>query len=95
MKTVVHLSDLHFGKVDTKRVNPLIEQISKIKPDLVIVSGDLTQRATDAEYKSAKKFLGKLDYPIFVIPGNHDIPLFNIYQRLTSPFQKVFKIYFK
>ncbi|MEI6479011.1 MAG: metallophosphoesterase [bacterium] len=91
MKTVIHLSDLHFGKVDTKRINPLIDQISKIKPDLIVVSGDFTQRATEKEYKAAKKFLGKLKYPVFVVPGNHDIPLFNIYQRFVSPFKKYTK----
>ncbi len=91
MKTIIHLSDLHFGKVDTKRVNPLIKKILEIKPDLIIVSGDLTQRATEIEYKAAKKFLGKLKYPIFVIPGNHDIPLLNVYQRFTSPFKKYIK----
>ncbi|MEI8338136.1 MAG: metallophosphoesterase [bacterium] len=92
MKTIVHLSDLHFGKIDAKRVNPLIKKISEIKPDLIIVSGDLTQRATEKEYKDAKKFFRKLDRPIFVIPGNHDIPLINIFQRLTDPFKKYKKI---
>ena len=88
MKTIVHMSDLHFGKVDSKRVRPLIKRISEINPDLVIVSGDLTQRATEKEYKDAKKFLKKLDCEVFVIPGNHDIPLLNVFQRLTSPFKK-------
>ncbi len=83
------MSDLHFGKVDSKRINPLIKKISEIKPDLVIVSGDLTQRATEKQYKDAKKFLRKLNCEIFVIPGNHDIPsFFRIFQRLTSPFKK-------
>ena len=88
MKTIVHLSDLHFGKVDKSRINPLINIITGIKPDLVIISGDLTQRATEKEYKEAKKFIKKIKRPVFIIPGNHDIPLFNVYRRLISPFKK-------
>lgn len=91
MKTIIHLSDLHFGKVDHTRINPLLNHISTINPDMVVISGDLTQRATEAEYKEARKFLKKIKQRVFIIPGNHDIPLFNIMRRIITPFKRYIK----
>jgi len=68
-----------------------MKAIDKIKPDLIIISGDLTQRATEKEYAEAKAFIDKLYYPVFVIPGNHDIPLYNVFRRMISPYKKYFK----
>jgi 3',5'-cyclic AMP phosphodiesterase CpdA len=88
MRTIIHLSDLHFGKVEKKRILPLVELVNSIKPDLVIISGDLTQRATHTEYKEAKNFIKKIKPDKFIVPGNHDIPLINVFARLTRPFKK-------
>ncbi len=88
MRKIVHLSDLHFGKVEKKRIAPLLNIVNKAKPDLIIISGDLTQRAKKNEYKEARKFLRKLRAPLFIIPGNHDIPLYNIFARIISPFKR-------
>lgn len=86
MKRVVHISDLHFGRVDKKRVKPIISKIQELKPDIVVISGDFTQRAKEKEFKDAKKFIKDLKYPVFVIPGNHDIPLYNFFKRMLFPF---------
>jgi 3',5'-cyclic AMP phosphodiesterase CpdA len=91
MKTIVHLSDLHFGNADNKRIPGLIAQIKALHPDLVIISGDLTERATESQYNEAKEFISALELPLFVIPGNHDIPLYNVFKRLTAPFAKYHK----
>ncbi len=88
MRTIIHLSDLHFGKIEKARVLPLVDFINTMKPDLIVVSGDLTQRATVAEYKEAKNFLKKLKRPKLVVPGNHDIPFYNIFTRSLRPFKK-------
>lgn len=88
MKTIIHLSDLHFGKVDEKRVEPLLSLIEKIDPDIVIVSGDFTQRAKEKEFIEAQNFLKRIKRPIFVLPGNHDIPLYNVFRRFFFPFKK-------
>jgi len=85
MKTIVHISDLHFGTVDEKIADGLLTDINSIEPDLVIVSGDLTQRARNSQFITAKKFLDKLNFPKLVIPGNHDIPLFDFIRRFMSP----------
>ncbi len=85
MRTVVHLSDLHFGRVDPRIVPPLVDVIGTIAPNLVAVSGDLTQRARRSQFLQARAFLRQLPFPQIVVPGNHDVPLFNIAARLLSP----------
>lgn len=91
MRTIVHISDLHFGKVDKKMVDPLFKNLDEINPDLIIISGDLTQRASAKEYKEVSEFLKKLKHPFFVIPGNHDIPLYNLFKRFVMPFKNYSK----
>lgn len=88
MRTIVHLSDLHFGRVDLTVVAALIETVTKIKPDLVAVSGDLTQRARSHQFKEARTFLDKLPTPQIVVPGNHDVPLHNVFARFLKPLTK-------
>ncbi len=72
-------------------VERLIESVHQAKPDVVAVSGDLTQRARPGEFKKAVAFLRALPTPQIVVPGNHDIPLFNIYAR----FRRGFEVYRK
>ena len=86
MRTIVHLSDLHFGRVDERIIAPLLERIASIRPDLIAVSGDLTQRARRRQFQQASAFLARLPFPKVVVPGNHDVPLFNVAARLFDPF---------
>jgi 3',5'-cyclic AMP phosphodiesterase CpdA len=88
MRTLVHLSDLHFGRIDHAIVRPLIDTVQKIKPDLVAVSGDLTQRARSAHFREARAFLDALPGPQIVVPGNHDVPLYNLFARFFRPLSK-------
>lgn len=88
MRTLVHLSDLHFGKVDYAIINPLIETVKQIEPDIVAVSGDLTQRARSQQFKDSRAFLDTLPSPQIVVPGNHDIPLHNPFTRFFQPLDK-------
>jgi len=83
-RTLVHLSDIHFGRVDVATVTPLIETVRNIRPDLVVVSGDLTQRARPTEFQEARAFLDQLPKPQIVVPGNHDVPLYNLYGRFVE-----------
>jgi 3',5'-cyclic AMP phosphodiesterase CpdA len=88
MRTLVHLSDIHFGHVDWATLKPLIAAVHHAKPDLVAISGDLTQRAKIVEFREARAFLDALPRPQIVVPGNHDIPLHNIYARLVGRFAR-------
>jgi len=82
MRILIHLSDLHFGQADPAIVQPLIDFIRATKPHLVAVSGDLTQRARTKEFLEAHKFLDAIPFPKIVVPGNHDVPLHNVFARL-------------
>lgn len=88
MRTLVHLSDLHFGRIDEALIQPLIKLVTQIKPDVVVVSGDLTQRARSEQFKQARHFLDALPSPQIVVPGNHDVPLHNIFHRFARPLDK-------
>ena len=88
MRTLVHLSDLHFGTVDSAIVAPLLEFIRATKPDFVVISGDLTQRARTAQFIEARRFIDAIPFPYMVIPGNHDVPLHNVFARLFRMLDK-------
>jgi 3',5'-cyclic AMP phosphodiesterase CpdA len=88
MRTIVHLSDLHFGRVDYSLLEPLKATIKEINPDVVVVSGDLTQRARSHQFKEAREFLDTLPSPQIIVPGNHDVPLHNIFSRFLQPLDK-------
>ena len=88
MRTLVHLSDVHFGRVDEAVVTAIIPVVCSLEPDIVVVSGDLTQRAKPEEFRAARRFLDALPTPQIVVPGNHDVPLYNVFQRFGSPLSK-------
>lgn len=85
MRTIVHLSDLHFGRVDPRLVAPLVDAIHAAAPHLVAISGDFTQRARRRQFQQARAFLRQLPFPTIVVPGNHDVPLYNLPARFTNP----------
>ncbi len=88
MRTVVHLSDLHFGRTEPAVVAALPNTVASIRPDVVVVSGDLTQRAKGDEFRQARAFLDTLPGPQIVVPGNHDVPLYRVWERFLSPLGK-------
>ena len=88
MRTIVHLSDLHFGRTDGEIIQPLIDTVTRLAPHLVVVSGDLTQRARTDEFQAARRFLDALPQPQIVVPGNHDVPLYDIYSRFLRPLKQ-------
>jgi 3',5'-cyclic AMP phosphodiesterase CpdA len=87
LRTIAHISDLHFGRVDSLTLPPLVAAITGAKPDVVVVSGDLTQRARKSEFSAARQFLDKLPKPQIVVPGNHDVPLYDLISRWKRPFK--------
>ncbi len=88
MRKILHLSDLHFGRIDMAIIEPLIKMVFAINPDVVAISGDLTQRARSQQFIDAKGFLDRLPKPQIVVPGNHDIPLHNVFFRFLRPLDK-------
>ena len=88
MRTIVHLSDLHFGRLDERVVASLGAAIDEIQPALVAISGDLTQRARRRQFAEARAFLDSIRFPRLVIPGNHDVPLYDIASRFLAPLHR-------
>lgn len=85
MRTLVHLSDLHFGRIDPSLLNPLATIVQRLAPDLIVVSGDLTQRARASQFMAARVFLDRLPTPQLIVPGNHDVPLYDVLARFLRP----------
>ena len=85
MRTLVHLSDLHFGRVDARLLKPLTALVNRTQPDVIAVSGDLTQRAKPEQFEEAKAWLQTQAAPKVVVPGNHDVPYYRVWERVLSP----------
>ena len=88
MRTIAHISDLHFGRHDPRKVAALLKSLAENRADLIAVSGDLTQRARNAEFAEARHFLDRIAQPVLVVPGNHDVPLYDVRRRFLKPFSK-------
>lgn len=88
MRRIVHLSDLHYGRDDPALEAPLLQTIDAINPDLVIVSGDFTQRARKGQFAAARRFLDRIAAPVLAVPGNHDTPLDEPWVRFLWPFAR-------
>jgi 3',5'-cyclic AMP phosphodiesterase CpdA len=85
VRTLVHLSDLHFGRIDASLVEPLRRAVTDAQPDLIVISGDFTQRARQSQFAAARAFVESLQRKTLVVPGNHDIPLFDVVERFAAP----------
>ena len=88
MPRLIHLSDLHFGAHDPKLVDAVERRIDEAKPDLTVISGDFTQRARTEQFKQACQFLERLKaagHEVLGVPGNHDVPLYDVLRRFLSP----------
>jgi len=89
MPTILHASDLHFGRPhDPVPAAALLRLVAEVDPEVVVLSGDFTQRAKVHEYQEASRWIGQLaPRPVVVTPGNHDVPLYRVFERLFAPFR--------
>ncbi len=83
-----HISDVHFGVEDRAALAALAEAVALEKPDAVVCTGDLTQRAKHSEYAAAQEWFAGLGVPVVLEPGNHDMPYYNPWERFTDPFRR-------
>lgn len=88
MTRILHLSDLHFGTEQPHLVTALLALAQDLRPDAVVISGDLTQRARPGQFAAARAFVDRLPAPVLVVPGNHDMPLWNLPLRLLTPLSR-------
>ncbi len=84
---ILHISDLHFGPPFVTAVaEALLQALPELAPDAIVVSGDLTQRAKRHQFEEARRFFEHMsDYPMLIVPGNHDVALWRIFERLFKP----------
>ncbi len=86
MSVVIQISDTHFGTERPEVMRALVDLAQRLQPDLLVLSGDITQRAKPSQFKAAREFMDRLGAPMLAIPGNHDIALFNGIARLFWPY---------
>ena len=83
---IVHLTDLHFGFHHPELVGPLADAVNAAAPAQIVVTGDLAHRARDDHFGLAREFLRRLKAPVMCVPGNHDVPLYNVLGRISRPY---------
>lgn len=88
MSLLLQMSDTHFGTEQAQVVEALTTLARRELPDLAVLSGDITQRARPAQFRAARAFTERLGVPVLAIPGNHDIPLFDLWTRLRRPYAR-------
>jgi len=93
MSVLLQISDTHFGTERPHVVEALVALATQLQPDVVVLSGDITQRARPAQFRAAKAFVERLGAPVLAIPGNHDIALFDLWARLTRPYARYAKAF--
>lgn len=84
MSVLLQISDPHFGTEQPPVVEALAALARQQRPDLLVLSGDITQRARPAQFQAARSFMDRLGAPLLAVPGNHDIPLFSLWTRLRT-----------
>lgn len=85
---IFHVSDVHFGVEDPKALDWFAGSVAQERPDAIICTGDLTQRATHAQYRTAADWFASLETPIMLQPGNHDMPYYNPWERFRTPYAR-------
>ena len=91
MATIAHLSDVHFGRHDPAVVQAVEAWLLDRRPELVVISGDFTQRARVRQYELARAFVERLEeggLPVLAVPGNHDVPLYDVLRRFARPLKR-------
>ena len=88
MRTIAHISDLHFGRIDPPVAEGLVADLARHAPTLLVISGDLTQRARAWQYRAAAHYIRRLPRPQILVPGNHDVPLYDVTRRFLFPLHR-------
>lgn len=85
---LLHISDVHFGVEDRAALAEVADVVARERPDAVVCTGDLTQRAKHREYEAAAKWFESLGVPVWLDPGNHDMPYYNPIERFIDPYRR-------
>src|SRR4051795_973799 len=88
--TLMHISDLHAGPpFDVEKAELIVKEAAELKPDLMVLSGDMVQRADyTSQWRTIQAFIDRLPQPRLIVPGNHDIPQLNQIARYLWPLRR-------
>ena len=87
-----HVSDVHFGAENRAALDEVARAVADEKPDALICTGDITQRARHREYAAAQEWFSSLGVPVLLDPGNHDMPYYNLWERFTAPYARFYRL---
>lgn len=90
---IFHLSDTHWGIEDRDALEAFAKAVEEEQPDLIVSTGDITQRATHEEFAQAEHFFSRFKPPVLLCAGNHDMPYYNLWERFTDPYKRFRKLY--
>ncbi|HVY88712.1 MAG TPA: metallophosphoesterase, partial [Hyphomonadaceae bacterium] len=85
---LIHLSDVHFGAEDVDALKAVEDFAAHIKPDAIVIAGDITQSGKRREFEAARAWFDRLGVQPIVAPGNHDTPVFHLPARMIAPFNR-------
>ena len=88
MTSILQFADVHFGVEDTAALATLAATVDRLEPDVIVVSGDITQSGSEEEFEAAARWLESLPGPRVICPGNHDTPMYGIIDRVVKPFDR-------
>jgi 3',5'-cyclic AMP phosphodiesterase CpdA len=83
---LVHISDVHFGVENREALAEIERVVAEERPDALVCTGDVTQRATREQYAAAEQWFGRFEIPVWLDPGNHDMPYYNLWERFRRPY---------
>jgi len=87
LPAVLHVSDVHFGPKHLPELSRAVLEVARReRPHLVVVSGDLTQRAKPRQFRAARAWVNSFPMPLVWVPGNHDVPMYRVWERALAPF---------
>lgn len=87
MPSILHVSDVHFGPKHLPELADAVGELAAAsQPEVIVVSGDLTQRAKPRQFRAARAWIDALPAPAVFVPGNHDVPMYRFWERLLAPF---------
>jgi predicted phosphodiesterase len=89
---ITHISDIHFGAAENKTLVLLRDKLNVASPDLIIISGDITQNGYESEFIAAQEYFATISGNKIFVPGNHDMPQWDVLKRITRPY-KLYKKY--
>lgn len=90
---IFHLSDPHFGVENRSALEAFASAAKEEQPDLILCTGDITQRATHEQFDAAAEYFARFDAPVVMCAGNHDMPYYNLFERFVDPYRRFHKLY--